>query len=130
MTTNWNDVTGTAARTDLNPIEDTLVVPLWFLSFVDRDAALAAPKEDQRPGGAGFLGGCIVEGTDFEMAVRLSHALGINPGGEVKGTGPLDPDPRYIETRWKNRLLNATELDEMEETLGNNLAKMKEEDGA
>lgn len=46
----------------------------WYLSFVDNDV---------------FLGGCYVQGRTFILAVGRSHELGINPGGEVVGLGPM-----------------------------------------
>ena len=56
----------------------------WWLSFVD-------PEENK------FLGGCLVEAEDAKAAVTKSHALGINPGGEIQmvqsdqtGLFPLD----------------------------------------
>jgi hypothetical protein len=42
----------------------------WFyFSFADDD---------------GFLGGLYIDGVDLEHALRRSHELGQNPGGEVK----------------------------------------------
>lgn len=46
----------------------------WWLSFADPD----------RPKGQQFLGLCIVEAVDEITAAKVAHALGINPGGEVK----------------------------------------------
>lgn len=45
----------------------------WWLSFCDP----AKPKGEQ------FIGICIVEAVDQITAVKVTHALGINPGGEV-----------------------------------------------
>ena len=43
--------------------------PWWWLSFA---------------GTEGFRGACVVGGVhDIVSAVRVAHALGINPGGEV-----------------------------------------------
>ena len=42
----------------------------WYLSFASDD---------------GWLGYAIVEADGFLSAVAVTHALGINPGGEVKG---------------------------------------------
>lgn len=49
---------------------------LWWLSFASDD---------------GFLGACIVPGSDVATAAMAAHALGINPGGEVLGI-PTPPD--------------------------------------
>lgn len=46
----------------------------WWLSFADPD----------RPTGQQFLGACIVRAVDEISAVKVAHALGINPGGEVR----------------------------------------------
>lgn len=51
---------------------------MW-LSFADGDL----------PKGKQFLGGVLVEADDLIEAVVRSHALGINPGGEVLGWGPI-----------------------------------------
>lgn len=53
----------------------------WWLSFADK----------------GFMGACIVAADDFLSAVSVSHALKINPGGQVAGVPvpdgyPLRPD--------------------------------------
>ena len=45
----------------------------WWCSFAD-------PK---RARGEQFLGICIVWAADEISAVKVAHALGINPGGEV-----------------------------------------------
>ena len=45
----------------------------WWCSFCD----------PRRPRGEQFLGLCIVEAVDEITAVTKTHALGINPGGEV-----------------------------------------------
>lgn len=53
----------------------------WWLSFCDTD----------RPDGEQFLGCVFVEAADEFSAVRVSWALGINPGVEVMIQGPLEP---------------------------------------
>lgn len=45
----------------------------WWLSFAD----------PTRPKGQQFLGVCIVEAVDEISAIKVAHALSINPGGEV-----------------------------------------------
>jgi hypothetical protein len=47
----------------------------WWLSFADAT----------RPAGSQFLGICIVRAVDMVSAIKVAHALGINPGGEVRG---------------------------------------------
>lgn len=47
----------------------------WWLSFVD--PAL--------PAGGRFLGVVVVRAPGFATAVQTAHALGINPGGQVRG---------------------------------------------
>lgn len=69
----------------------------WWLSFVDE---------------SGFLGVAIVQDRSFAGAVLRAHALGINPGGEVRGF----PFPEQEEWRApeavRNRLLSFEELRE------------------
>lgn len=47
----------------------------WWLTFCDRQA----------PKGRQFLGACVVRAVDIVGAAKAAHALGINPGGEVRG---------------------------------------------
>jgi hypothetical protein len=73
--------------------------PLWWLSFCDPDA----------PEGSQFLGVVITQAADFIAAVSRSHALGVNPGGEVQGAGPLPADS--ISPEWRDRLLTKAEAE-------------------
>lgn len=59
----------------------------WFwLSFADPG----------KPRGSQFLGVVIVLAPDFLGAVRKAHALGLNPGGEVRGYPmPAPPEPKH-----------------------------------
>jgi hypothetical protein len=79
--------------------------PLWWLSFVDRSQS--APREEQVPGGGGFLGVAIVHADDPEDAVQRAWELGCNPGGEVAILGPGPPDAFPPEVQ--DRLLTAEE---------------------
>jgi hypothetical protein len=83
------------------------LMPRWWLSFVDPHKA--APRDEQVPGGPGFLGVSIVRAPDFLTAVDFAWALGCNPGGEVKGypMRPDDPTPPEYE----GRLLTREEVD-------------------
>jgi len=89
---------------------------LWWLSFVD--PARCAPDGQGEPGGPGFLGVAIVAASDLLSAVRETHRLGCNPGGEVLGHGPFPIDT--IPARYFDRLLTKAEIDaidnESEET--------------
>lgn len=76
----------------------------WWLSFADSDL----------PVGQQFLGAAVVEAPSFVAAVLLSHALGINPGGEVKGIEL----PRPPNARWRNRLLSIEDLRTLDLELG------------
>ena len=58
---------------------------------------------------SGFLGGCYIEGLDFDLALLMTHALGINPGGSVRGVGPI-PRGSCPEELVLNKLLNREEL--------------------
>ena len=62
----------------------------WWLSFVDAEL----------PPGEQFLGVCIVEAETDLDAVRTTHSLGINPGGEVIAVQIAPTDPSAM-----NRLL-------------------------
>lgn len=80
--------------------------PLWWLSFCD--PALAPPPELQRPGGPSFLGAVITQAPTIAAAITRSHLLKVNPGGEVKVIGPMDP--AWIAAEWRDRLLSAAEI--------------------
>lgn len=70
---------------------------LWWLSFVD----------PERKPGFSFLGVVIVEAYGFGDALNISHAKGINPGGEVQGFAvPYDEIPEGL----RNRLLKKSDL--------------------
>jgi len=66
----------------------------WWLSFAEH----------------GFLGVAIVRSCGFLHAVQAAWDMGINPGGEVKGS-PLTGRPK--DESWLNRLLTAEEVDEV-----------------
>lgn len=69
----------------------------WWLSFATDD---------------GPRGVAIVAGEDIDQAVRRSHELGINPGGEVAGVPfPDDPDATAERERWGvDRLISNDDL--------------------
>ena len=69
---------------------------IW-LSFVDRT----------KPEGGQFLGVIMVDAKDIMEAVKLCHAMNINPGGEVMGFWFDDP---AIPTCDQNVLLSAEQL--------------------
>jgi hypothetical protein len=68
----------------------------WWLSFVD-------------PDGPRFLGVVIVRAHSFPEAIRVSHLLGINPGGAVRGEPLDDTDGSWLEHT--ERLLSREELE-------------------
>lgn len=76
---------------------------LYWLSFAD--AAL--------PTGQQFLGVCIVRAGEFIEAVHVSHALGINPGGECQGHSLVYQDGvvNKIPAEAVERLLSREECD-------------------
>jgi hypothetical protein len=76
---------------------------MQWLSFCDAN----------RPAGSQFLGGLIVRAPDFTTAIMRAHALGLNPGGEVRGAPVNVPVPE----RWIERLLSREEIAEMEADL-------------
>lgn len=71
----------------------------YWLSFVD-------------PGRGNFLGGCMVEAVGRIDAVRRSHQLGVNPGGEVAIIGPVPVDKMPAE--YADRLLSAADVEMIE----------------
>ena len=80
----------------------------WWLSFCDTE----------KPEGTQFLGGIFTKARGFISAVQKTHDLGINPGGECKGMGPI-PDEhvtsspkfrKHIELA--DRLLSRKDIDE------------------
>lgn len=79
-------------REFLDKVDEILGQPQWWLSFVDPDKA--APRDEQVPGGPGFLGVCIVRAQTDLLAVMRTHDLGINPGGEVT-MFRIPPDIEY-----------------------------------
>lgn len=85
---------------------------LWWLSFTDPSIA---PAEPPRPGGPSWLGACLVLADGPTGAVRQSHVLGINPGGQVKIAGPipLEPCPPAWRLEWCNRLLALADIEAM-----------------
>lgn len=90
-----------------NALQQNLLLPRWWLSFVDPDKA--PPIEQQRPGGPSWLGASIVRAPDFMSAVQIAHALGCNPGGELKGF-PVPPGV-LIPEEYMGRLLNHADID-------------------
>ena len=87
--------------------------PLWWISFVDPDKS--APPGEQVPGGGGFLGVVIVAADTFALALAVTHALGVNPGGQATILGPLAAG--CIAPQWRNRLLTADEADAIPEPM-------------
>lgn len=77
---------------------------LFWLSFAD-------PK---LPKGKQFLGAVVIRADDMIEAIKRSHFLGINPGGEVEGhpviyLAGVDPIP----DSFKERLLSRSEIDRL-----------------
>ena len=70
---------------------------LWCLSFCDTDL----------PKGKQFLGVIITDAAYLTDASTKTHALGINPGGQVRCTGPIPAE--WIEQIYWNRLLTREE---------------------
>jgi hypothetical protein len=67
-------------------------IKLWWLSFADE---------------TGFKGVVILKALGMAHAIKRSHQLGINPGGEVMGyTGDFEDIPEALH----NRLLNKADL--------------------
>lgn len=65
----------------------------WWLSFAEE---------------SGFLGVVVIQGYGIVDAVSRSHALGVNPGGEVQGW--LLPE-HVPPAEFRNRLLSKAEAE-------------------
>lgn len=68
-------------------------MPAWYLSFSGDD---------------GWLGGVVLEAGHAIAAVERSHALGLNPGGQV---AIIRCDARKIRRYPRERLLGRAELE-------------------
>ena len=81
---------------------------IWWLSFCD----------DSLPQGSQFIGVCIVAGKDFLNAVKNTHLLKINPGGEVAG---VEIPEKFIHaiSPYKNKLLSVAESWKIDAILNN-----------
>lgn len=66
----------------------------WWLSFCDPD----------KPKGTQFLGCIVIRAHGFTDALMKCNVLGINPGGEVKGTAI--PDTEEVKARLVPEVLN------------------------
>lgn len=75
---------------------------LWWLSFADINL----------PRGQQFLGVVIIEAADSKEALLRSHALNVNPGGQVRML-PL-PSWLQVDAKWLKRLLSRQECDEVD----------------
>lgn len=71
-------------------------VRLWWLSFVD----------PRMPEGSQFLGASQVWADCYMNAVRVAHALGCNPGGEVKGMAADDRLARLVPAEYIGVLMD------------------------
>ncbi len=79
-----------------NNMPKTFLKQFW-MSFCDPEA----PKGNQ------FLGVIIVEGVDLRDAIFRTHALNINPGGEIEGI-ELEKDvikPEHIDQLYTKKQL-------------------------
>jgi hypothetical protein len=75
----------------------------WWLSFCD----------PHLPEGSQFLGACLVKAHGFLGATFVARTLGCNPGGEVRGAGPI-PIDAMIQPGWTERLLTRAEAEEFD----------------
>jgi hypothetical protein len=76
---------------------------IWWLSFANPICECC--RLQGRPS---FLGVAIVPGTGFKQAIEFSHTLGINPGGEVRGS--MMPKEHLPPEHLRCRLLSEEEL--------------------
>lgn len=78
-------------------LEDNLERCLW-MSFCDTD----------KPSGEQFLGVIITKTLGIAHAVQKTHALGINPGGQILS---YEIDPNEIKPEDFNKLLRREDLE-------------------
>lgn len=76
----------------------------WWLSFAD----------GKRPRGDQFLGACLVQASDGIDAVRTTHRMGLNPGGEVLFLPVESAKVDRVPERYRNRLLTRAECEQMD----------------
>lgn len=57
------------------------------------------------------MGAAIVQGKDMIEAIRLTHLLEINPGGQVKGV-PI-PNGEDLPDNQVNRLLSIKDMEDL-----------------
>lgn len=88
--------------------------PYHYLSFVDTSRPYKA--EEDYPGGPRWSGACYVPGATLEEAVANAWKLGCNPGGQVKGFGPIPGAD--IALKYRHRLLSREDLDEQGREFG------------
>lgn len=67
----------------------------------------------ENPRGERILGMCIVRARGFVEAVRIAHALEINPGGQVEGNEISAEVGPHIEASYLHRLLTSAECTEL-----------------
>lgn len=79
----------------------------WWLSFADADL----------PKGRQFLGACIVTGETLEEAVRRSHLLECNPGGEIQVIQVAADTAPFIGDQWRRRILTRGECAALDQHL-------------
>lgn len=75
----------------------------WWLSFADADL----------PKGSQFLGAIIAEGATIIDAIKNTHRLKLNPGGEVQGL-KIGIDKVEMTKPYANRLLDRAECERLD----------------
>lgn len=73
---------------------------IWWLSFADA----------RRPRGEQFLGAVMVRALTFLEAVRVSHVLKLNPGGEVQGRPCPAKIVPLVPPAWVERLMSREDV--------------------
>ncbi len=76
---------------------------LWWLSFCNEMTG-------------SFLGVCLVEALDEDLAIRIAWKLEINPGGTV-AMSPWPKEKPLPADKWRHKLLSKDEVAEMEREL-------------
>ena len=73
----------------------------FWISFCDVD----------KPKGSQFIGVIIIDSMNFDSAIKQTHSLKINPGGEISS---WQVNGRNIPLMYFNRLLSTEQVDELE----------------
>ena len=76
----------------------------FYMSFCDPD----------KPKGSKFLGALVIQGSDFDQALKKSWRLDLNPGGEIMFFEVPKSFEHRVTPDLVNRLLTKEEVEEID----------------